>query len=140
MKRAIGIALSSAGLLVAGAAGTIVLGVGTAIGATTTPTPATFQMFANVDAEGDLGSNYDALTAGIYGGSIDYFVKFKKPIGGCAAVVQVGKAGESDEPSPATPIMTPAGPQRFNITFENPDGNAVDLVHNPFMMMVTCAR
>ncbi len=140
MKRAIGTALGSVGLLAAGAVGTVVLGVGTATGATTTPTPATFQMFANVDAEGDLGSNYGALIAGIYGGSTNYFVKFKKPIGHCAAVVQIGKAGGSDQPNPASPIVTPGGPQRFDISFQVPQSGGVEQLHDPFMMTVTCAR
>jgi hypothetical protein len=53
-------------------------------------------MYANVDAEGDLGSNYDAVS--VQAAYHEYDVTFKKPIGHCAAVVQSGKAGGSDTP------------------------------------------
>jgi hypothetical protein len=141
VNRVIAAVLSGAGLIAAGAAGAGLLGVGVATGAVTTSTPATFQMYANVDAEGDLGSHYDALRAGIFPGSTEYFVKFKKPIGHCAAVVEIGKAGGSDDSTPASPIVVPGGLQSFHITFEQPNpGGGTQLMHEPFMMIVTCRR
>ena len=50
-------------------------------------------MFANMDAEADLGSNYDAVGAKPLPGSTEYVVTFSKPSGHCAAAVQPGEAG-----------------------------------------------
>jgi hypothetical protein len=46
----------------------------------------TFQMYANVDAEGDLGSNFGATKAEATQIPGQYVVTFAQPIGSCAAV------------------------------------------------------
>jgi hypothetical protein len=144
-----GISLAAAGVIAVGAMG--ITGIGIGVGATGHPTashgghraakatvakrPATFQMYANVDAEADLGSNYDAVSATILPGSLEYVVKFVKPIGHCAAMVQVGSAGGPDGITVATPTVTKQSKRSFNITFVAADGG---LQHDPFMLTVTC--
>jgi hypothetical protein len=90
--------LSGAGLIVAGAAGAALLGVGVATGAATTS-------------------------------SSEYFVKFTKPIGHCAAVVEIGKAGGTGDSTPASPIVVPGGKQSFDITFELPQSRRRHRAH-----------
>jgi hypothetical protein len=131
------------GLFATGAIGASGFGVGAAAAshpAQAKPKPlATFQMFANVDAEGDLGSNYDAVSAGTLPGSSQYRVKFTKPIGHCAAVVQDGKAGGPDDLSLASSDIVPLGKKGYDITFGVPDQTGQDqLKHEPFMVTVTC--
>lgn len=57
MNRIMGIGLPSAALVALGAASSSLLGIGVAgaAPAATTSKPATFQMYANVDAESHLG-------------------------------------------------------------------------------------
>jgi hypothetical protein len=93
----------------------------------------TFQMYANVDGEGDLGSNYDAVSAKV--DSIGYTVTFNRPIGQCAAETQPGKAGGSDSPVAATSVVDPDGPDGFRVAFY--DSNLMQ-VSDAFMMTVTC--
>jgi hypothetical protein len=106
------------------------------------PAPASsgaFQMYANVDAEGDLGSNLDAVRAiklqpqqGVYN------VTFSKPIGTCAASAQPGEAGGSDMAlqlaSAATFIKD--DPDTWQVSFFNAFSNSFE--DTPFMLTVTC--
>jgi hypothetical protein len=97
----------------------------------------TFQMFANVDGEGDLGSNHDAV--GVTNGSPgEYTVKFSKPIGHCAAVAQSGKAGGPDKPASVVSTVQPAITDPSHtvlIDFVDLAGHAAN---TPFMVTVTC--
>jgi hypothetical protein len=140
MNRIIGVGLPAAGLVAIGVAVSSLLGIGAA-GATaaTVTAPATFQMYANVDSNGDLGSNYDAVSVTRGPQSTSYFVKFKKPIGSCAAVAQAGKAGGSDAVRLAASDIVPSGTNTFKVEFGAPAANGLDTVFNdPFMIMVTC--
>ena len=92
---------------------------------------ATFQMYANVDAEGDLGSNYGAVSAQWVEAVDLYRVTFAHPIGSCAAAVQVGKAGGTDSSTFVSTIVFDAGTNTFDIEFSpHPE--------QPFMLTVTC--
>lgn len=140
MNRIVAVGLPAAGLVALGAVTSSLLGVGVAgaAPAATTAKPATFQMYANVDAESDLGSNSGAVSAKPVPGSSAYFVTFKKPIGHCAAVVQPGKAGGSDNVDFVDTIVSFAGPNTFSVAFGIPGDNGTELKHEPFMMTVTC--
>lgn len=96
----------------------------------------TFQMYANVDAEGDLGSNFGATAADESTIPGQYEVTFAQPIGSCAAVAQSGKAG-GDEFAGAYPsIVNFDGSNAFIVAFVNPANNQE--TPTPFMMTVTC--
>jgi hypothetical protein len=98
----------------------------------------TFQMFANVDAEGDLGSNFDATSARLIGVG-NYFVTFSQQIGHCAADAQVGDAGGPDQPDASLVTVAPdsADPtHEFLLEFLTGDGNHA--VNTPFMLTLTC--
>jgi hypothetical protein len=106
----------------------------------TSASSGTFQMFANVDGEGDLGSNYDATSAQAFNGV--YIVTFTKPIGHCAIMAQSGKAGGSDTPHSDTSVVEPnslgANPDSNHqvlVGFTGSDGNADN---TPFMLTLTC--
>jgi hypothetical protein len=103
----------------------------------TSAASSTFQMYANVDAEGDLGSNVDAVTAKrVAKGS--YRVTFNEPIGSCAAVAQAGKAGgvDTSEPLPSTVEFDDMFSDTWDIAFLTDNGQ--DLEDTPFMLIVTC--
>lgn len=125
MKRMVEMALPATGLVALGALGASALGVGAAGAAETGPAaiarPATFQMYANVDAEYDLGSNYGAVRVKQVPGPVPYIVTFKKPVGHCAAVVQVGKAGGPDADSFVSTTMDPYGANSFVVAFGTTD-------------------
>ena len=140
MNRIVTMGLPAAGLIALGAATSSLLGIGVAGAApAATSKPATFQMYADVDAEGDLGSNSGAVRVDPLGGSIGYVVTFNKPIGRCAANVQPGKAGGPDLVRAAMPVVNFAGrnyatTKSFNVLFDT--GSA--FIRDPFMMTVTC--
>jgi hypothetical protein len=97
----------------------------------------TFAMFANVDGEGDLGSNHDAVAV-TNGSPGEYTVKFSKPIGHCAAVVQSGKAGGPDKPAPVVSTVQPSltdTKHTLLIDFHDLSGN---VANTPFMLTLTC--
>lgn len=100
-------------------------------------TSGTFQMYANVDAEGDLGSNFDAVGAARFGPG-QYGVKFNQPIGSCAAIAQAGQAGGTDPilPIPSAVSFDPSNPDQFDLEFvDSPTRKADDTA---FMLTVTC--
>jgi hypothetical protein len=101
----------------------------------------TFQMYADVDQNGDLGSNYDAVSAtetNPGSSAPNYLVTFTKPIGSCAAVVQTGYAGGSDTATPSGSIVDVDGTDAdtFRVVFTNGPTN---FNTSAFMMIVTCA-
>jgi hypothetical protein len=103
---------------------------------------ATFQMYANVDAEGDLGSNFDATAAKHVATGI-YVVTFSQEIGHCAATAQVGEAGGSDQSVPSESIVGPDtegdADHQFVAGFLAPTGDgSVTNVNTPFMLTLTC--
>jgi hypothetical protein len=97
----------------------------------------TYQMYANVDAEGDLGSNHDAVRVKLDAGTHIYTVKFAHEISHCAASVQPGRAGGSDPVKAASSVLAQGGPKVFLARFTDPDGN---IINDPFMLTVTCVR
>lgn len=142
MNRTIGVPLSAFGLLAAGAIGAGLVGSGIADGAPTatrTAKPATFQMYANVDAAGDLGSHHDAEKVELENPSDPFYaVIFSKPVGHCAADAQVGNANGKGKTVSATSRVISAGgngSKVFVVGFTDANGNAVT---DPFMVTVTC--
>ena len=119
----------------------------TGVAACTVPTPAkaktTFQMYANVDAEGDLGSNFDAVSATRGTGNANndpiYLVTFTQPIGHCAAAVQAGKAGGPDLATFAESIIIPSGTKGLVVGFRDSTKNT-GFSAEPFMLTVTCSK
>ncbi len=99
------------------------------------PKPATFQMFANVDAEGQLGSHYDASAATEFSGGI-YVVTFTKPVSHCAVAAQPGEAtgSEADADVSVVEPNTSDPRHRLLVQFFN-DGN---LDSTSFMLTATC--
>ena len=111
------------------------------LAACTVPTPAaktTFQMYANVDAEGDLGSNFDAVRAFVDTTNV-YVVTFTQPVGHCAAVAQAGKAGGPDSVDFAESLVVPGNAKSFVVAFKKSSADA-DFVRDPFLLSVTCSR
>lgn len=105
----------------------------------TTTTPSTFQMYANVDAEGDLGSNVDAVKAMVDKPETGvYIVTFDKPIGSCAATAQPGDAGGTDKPTQlaSTAEYVQGQPDEWLVAFFNYNTNEFEAT--PFMVTVTC--
>jgi hypothetical protein len=105
----------------------------------TTTSPTTFQMYANVDAEGDLGSNVDAVKAIVDKPETGvYIVTFDKPIGSCAATAQSGEAGGTDQPLQfaSTAEFVKGQPDAWLVAFFNPQDNMFEAT--PFMVTVTC--
>lgn len=139
MNRSVATVLCAAALL---AAGGVILETGAAGGVApqaTASKPATVTMFANVDAEGDLGSHVGATKVTVHRNLVlTYDVSFVRQIGHCAAVVQVGKAGGPDTPTPAVAEVIPDtsfSPSTFGVAFTNLQGQNVK---EPFMITVTC--
>jgi hypothetical protein len=133
--------LAVTGIVAFGAIGINVFGTGpTGGGPAASSTPATFQMYANVDAEGDLGSNYDAKSARPFNGV--YIVTFTKPIGHCAIIAQSGKAGGSDVPHPDISTVEPnaigANPDPVHQVLVGFTGSNGLADNTPFMLTLTC--
>jgi hypothetical protein len=98
---------------------------------------AVFQMYANVDAEGDLGSHVGAVSATrISKGT--YSVVFNRPIGSCAATAQSGEAGGTDPvfSVPSTVTFDANNADAWDIQFVDSPTRAVE--DTPFMVTVTC--
>jgi hypothetical protein len=94
-------------------------------------------MYANVDAEGDLGSNFDAVSASRIATG-NYSVVFNRPIGSCAAVAQAGQAGGVDPilPIPSAVSFDSSNPDRWDLQFvDSPTRTAFNTA---FMLTVTC--
>jgi hypothetical protein len=105
----------------------------------TSTSPTTFQMYANVDAEGDLGSNVDAVKAIVAKPETGvYIVTFDKPIGSCSATAQPGEAGGTDEPYQlaSTATYVKGQPDEWELAFFNAFTN--EFQATPFMVTVTC--
>lgn len=108
----------------------------------------TFQMYANVDQFGNLGSHFGAVSAsdtkdGPPSGHGDrYVVTFDHPVGSCAAQVQAGYAAGNDSADEIAAEVTPgSGPNALDVIFGNAiDGDSTaDGVPSAFMITVTCA-
>jgi hypothetical protein len=97
----------------------------------------TFQMYANVDAEGDLGSNVDAVKAVMIAAGL-YEVTFSKPIGACAASAQPGEAGGTDVPLALASVarFIAESPDTWQVGLFNAQTNSFE--SSPFMLTVTC--
>jgi hypothetical protein len=100
--------------------------------------PATFQMFGNVDAEGDLGSHYLVKSAAHtdYG---QYVVTFKKSIAHCALTVSPGEAGGPDQ------VRTEIASVQYDADLDPTHRVIVNLLvtagdpeDTPFMITATC--
>lgn len=120
--------------------GVAVFGTGVASGApqSSSKPPATFQMFANVDQFGDLGSNSGAKSVKLHKSDpLVYDVTFNKPIGSCAAQVQPGFAGGNLDAGPYTSEVVDSAPKTFEIEFLDTTKNT--FVTSAFMITVTCA-
>jgi hypothetical protein len=97
----------------------------------------TIQMYANVDAEGDLGSNVDAVSATRISTG-EYSVVFNRPIGTCAAAAQAGQAGGTDPilPIPSAVSFDPSNSDGWDLEFvDSPTRTALNTA---FMLTVTC--
>jgi hypothetical protein len=97
----------------------------------------TYQMYANVDAEGDLGSNHDAVKVQLAADSHIYTVSFAHQIIHCAASVQAGRAGGTDPVFVVSSVVAQSGKSAFLTRFTDPDGNKIN---EPFMITVTCSK
>lgn len=106
-------------------------GVGSA-----SPAP-TVVMYANVDAEGDLGSHSGATAAARIAVG-EYSVTFNRPIEPCAAVAQAGQAGGTDPilPIPSVVSFDPSNPDQWDLEFV--DGPTRKTISTAFMLTVTC--
>lgn len=130
--------LGTAALVVAGSVG---VGEAMAAGKAKQPThpSATFTMYANVDAEGDLGSNFDAKSVTVTGTN-QYKVTFTHKIGTCASVVQPGKAGGPDATPWVAGVVTNAGNYKKtkSLLVSFLDVESLHGAQAPFMLTVTC--
>jgi hypothetical protein len=102
----------------------------------------TFQMYANVDQNGNLGSNFDAVNSARVqdtNGDTFYSVFFSKPVGSCAAVVEPGFAGGelTAHPVPTEVVIDPNNDMAFNAEFV--PSNSTSGEASAFMMTVTCS-
>ena len=140
VRTSLPIALTAAA---AGATAVALLLPGSAGAASSYP-PATFQMYANVDSTATW-RNVGAVSAIHIPGATGCQVTFSKLIGHCAAVAQPGKAGGNAEVEPAEPTVVYGGSnyatsKSWYVQFAQPDGQALDLIDDPFMMIVTCKK
>lgn len=105
-------------------------------GAAASPAP-TVVMYANVDAEGDLGSHSGAVSAARLSTG-EYAVTFDRPIEPCAAVAQAGQAGGTDPifPIPSAVSFDPSNPKQWDLEFV--DGPTRTALNTAFMLTVTC--
>jgi hypothetical protein len=106
-------------------------------------TSSTFQMFANVDQHGNLGSNSGAVSAKEVDAGTptpSYVVTFSHPIGSCAAVAQNGYAG-GDLPASGYPTRVTNDPKDADAVDVaiNEEAMASEEVEQAFMIVVTCA-
>jgi hypothetical protein len=94
-------------------------------------------MYANVDAEGDLGSNFGA-TGATRSSAGNYEVAFDRSIGNCAAVAQAGEAGGTDPvtPLPSAMHFDPSNPKQWDLQFV--DAPTRTAISTAFMVTVTC--
>jgi hypothetical protein len=102
--------------------------------------PATYQMFANVDAEGDLGSNY-GVSSDTRSSTGDYIVTFKHSILHCALEATPGGVGGPDQGGDFIAVaqyFAIADPtHKVRVTFTDPTSD--DQPNNtPFMITATC--
>lgn len=99
--------------------------------------PATFQMYADVDQAGTLGSQVGvtSVTENTAGG-VSYNVRFNRPIGTCAAQVQPGFASGSHGSWFDTSVVSPENSTSLWVEFWDPAKNT--LVPTSFMLTVTC--
>jgi hypothetical protein len=97
----------------------------------------TVTLYANVDAEGDLGSNSGATGASRIAAG-NYAVAFDRPIGSCAAVAQAGQAGGTDPilPIPSAVSFDPSNPKQWDLQFV--DGPTRTALNTAFMLIVVC--
>jgi hypothetical protein len=97
----------------------------------------TVTLYANVDAEGDLGSNSGATAASRIATG-EYGVAFNQPIGSCAAVAQAGRAGGTDPilPIPSAVSFDPSNPKQWDLEFV--DGPTRTAINTAFMLIVVC--
>ncbi len=99
--------------------------------------PGTFQMYANVDQLGDLGSNVGAtgvkVTSNEY--AFYYSVTFSRPIGKCAAQVQPGYAGGKLTSGWYSSQVIFNGSKAFNVFFWDTTDHYGETA---FMLTVTC--
>lgn len=103
----------------------------------------TFQMYANVDQNGDLGSNFDAVSAGAAQeggpghGPLVYTVVFSQPVTKCAIIVQTGYADGQIAAKPDVSLVEAdsAAPSTVVVQF-GADAGSGDTT--AFMMTVTC--
>jgi hypothetical protein len=95
----------------------------------------TFQMYANVDAEGHLGSNVDAESAEETQISGQYLVTFTNPVGTCAVAAQSGKVGGDDFAGAYPSLVNFQGSSSLIVAFVNPSNQETP---TPFMLTVTC--
>jgi hypothetical protein len=93
-------------------------------------------MYANVDAEGHLGSHVDAKSAFLSQVTGQYEVTFTKPITHCAVITQSGKVGGNDFAGPYPSLVNFDGADSIIVAFVNPT-NQVG-TNTPFMMTATC--
>ena len=97
MNRTVRTSLPIALIAAAAGATAVALLLPGSAGAASSYPPATFQMYANVDSNCNLGSNVGAVSAIHIPGATGCQVTFSKLIGHCAAVAQPGKAGGNAE-------------------------------------------
>jgi hypothetical protein len=105
-------------------------------------TASTFQMYANVDQHGNLGSNVDAVSAKEVDAGTPtpfYVVSFSHPIGSCAGVAQNGYAGGSLPASgyPTRVSNDADDPNAFDLSI-NENADRSEPVEQAFMLVVTC--
>jgi hypothetical protein len=100
----------------------------------------TFAMYANVDQNGNLGSNNDAVSAVAKqdGTNVSYVVTFSHPVGTCAAVAQSGFAGGDLLAVSDASLVTidQNDDSAFDVFFVSPNGEHLEAT--AFMMTVTC--
>jgi hypothetical protein len=98
---------------------------------------ATVQMYANVDAEGDLGSNVGAVSATRISTG-EYSIVFNRAIGSCAAAAQAGQAGGTDPivPIPSAVSFDPSNADGWDLEFV--DSPTRSTINTAFMLTVTC--
>lgn len=130
--------VAAAAMVAFSALGVTAYGSGIAGGAPSkAANPSTFQMYANVDQLGDLGSNVGAKSVKLHTSDpLVYEVTFSRPIGSCAAEVQPGFAGGNLQAGPYTSEVVDAGSKTFDVDFLDTAKNVYTT--SAFMITVTC--
>jgi hypothetical protein len=110
-----------------------------------TTAPATFQMFANVDQHGDLGSNSDATSADLSVADArpdQYDVIFSKPVTACAIMVTPGYADGNLTADYLVPNVSASSSDPDHVTIRfgatTASNQTVEGGHTAFMVTVTC--